>query len=142
MRRLSFLLVIAALAAVLPATASATRGVTITTREVGGFGRVLVDGRGLPLYYFTRDRGATSRCYGACATAWPVTYAKGTPVARGGVKRSLLGRHRRSDGRFQVTYAGRPLYFYVSDRPGVALCHNVREYGGLWLLVRASGRRV
>ena len=63
MRWLSLLLVAAALAAVLPATASATRGVTITTRDVGSFGRVLVDGRGLPLYYFTRDRGATSRCW-------------------------------------------------------------------------------
>ena len=58
------------------------------------------------------------------------------------MKRGLLGRQRRADGRFQVTYAGHALYTYVSDRPGVALCHDVREFGGLWLLVRANGRRV
>ena len=121
---------------------TAGRGVTITTRKVGSYGRVLVDGRGVPLYSFSRDRGAHSRCDGACAAAWPVTYAKGSPVARGGAKRTLLGRHRRGDGRFQVTYAGRPLYYYVRDSPGVALCHNVREFGGLWLLERASGRHV
>ena len=101
-----------------------------------------MDGRGLPLYIFTADRGKTSRCYGACARAWPVTYAGGRPHAAGGARQGLLGTTRRSDGRVQVTYRGRPLYYYVSDRPGVALCHDVREFGGLWLLIRASGRRV
>lgn len=143
MRILSTALLAAAVLAVLPATTALARpGVTVTTRNVGSFGRVLVDGRGVPLYYFTRDKGTSSRCYGACAAAWPVTYAKGRPVARGGVKRSLLGRQRRSDGRFQATYAGHALYYYVRDRPGVALCHDVREFGGLWLLLRAGGGRV
>ena len=121
---------------------AAKRGVTITTRSISGFGTVLVDGRGLPLYVFTADRGRTSRCYGACARAWPVTYAGGRPRAAGGTRQALLGTTRRADGRPQVTYRGRPLYYYVADRPGVALCHDVREFGGLWLLIRASGRRV
>ncbi len=121
---------------------AARRGITITTRMVGSFGRILVDGRGLPLYTFSRDRGSRSRCYGDCAAAWPVTYAQGSPRARGGASSSLLGRHRRRDGRLQVTYRGRPLYYYVRDSPGVALCHDVREFGGLWLLVRPSGRDV
>ena len=121
---------------------AAGNGATITTRQVGSYGRVLVDGRGLPLYYFTRDKGTSSRCYGACAAAWPVTLAMGTPVAHGGVRRGLLGRQRRSDGRFQATYAGHALYTYMSDSPGVALCHDVREFGGVWLLIRANGRRV
>lgn len=120
---------------------AARRGITITTRKVGSFGRILVDGRGMPLYTFSRD-GRSSRCYGACAAAWPVTYAKGNAVARGGARQALVGRVRRNDGRFQATYAGKPLYYYVNDRPGVALCHNVNEFGGLWLLIRATGRRV
>ncbi len=154
MRSISTILVAGILAATFPAAAmplgtspapsatAARYGVTITTRTVGSYGRVLVDGRGLPLYYFTRDKGTSSRCYGQCAAAWPVTFAKGRPTARGGVKSTLLGRQRRNDGRFQATYAGHALYTYVSDRPGVALCHNVREFGGVWLLVRVSGRRV
>ena len=125
-----------------PRAASAKTGVTITTRSISGFGQVLVDGRGMPLYIFTADRGKTSRCYGDCAAAWPVTYASGTPRARGGARKDLLGTTRRTDGRIQATYRGRPLYYYVDDRPGVALCHNVREFGGLWLLVRANGKRV
>lgn len=127
--------------ALLPAGAMAG-ATTITTRSVGGYGTVLVDGRGLPLYVFTADRGRRSRCAGACAAAWPVTVARGPVRAAGNARGALLGTTRRADGRRQVTYRGRPLYTYHADRPGVALCHDVREYGGLWLLVRASGRRV
>jgi len=61
----------------------------------------------------------------------------------GGARRSLLGIVRRADGSRQVTYAGRPLYYYVGDRkPGQILCQNVLEYGGLWLVVAPSGKPV
>ena len=40
-------------------------------------------------------------------------------------------RTRRRDGRRQVTYAGRSLYYYVGDlSPGQILCQNVDEFGG------------
>lgn len=138
----SLLLALAVLVTALAAPAGAAAATTISTRDVGRFGTVLVDGRGLPLYIFTSDRGARSRCAGACARAWPVTVARGTLRARGRAQAGLLGTTRRADGRRQVTYRGRPVYTYVSDRPGVALCHDVREFGGLWLLVRPDGRRV
>jgi predicted lipoprotein with Yx(FWY)xxD motif len=125
-----------------PHAGAARSGITITTRSVGRFGKILVDGRGMPLYVFTADKGRRSVCYGDCARAWPVTFAGGTPRARGGASDALLGTTKRRDGRRQVTYRGRPLYYYVDDRPGLALCHDVREFGGLWLLVRASGKRV
>jgi predicted lipoprotein with Yx(FWY)xxD motif len=107
------------------------------------FGKILFDGRGFVLYAFTRDRGR-SACYGACAKAWPPYFApKGTLRAAPGVKRSLLGTVRRRDGRRQVTYAGRPLYYYVGDtRAGQILCQDVVEYGGRWLVVRPSGMLV
>ena len=44
--------------------------------------------------------------------------------------------------RLQVVYAGRPLYFYVGDPKGKILCGNVSEFGGLWLVVAASGKVV
>jgi predicted lipoprotein with Yx(FWY)xxD motif len=109
------------------------------------YGRVLFDGRGFALYAFTRDRrGGPSRCYGACAAAWPVYYGKSALRAGKGVKQSLLGTVRRKDGRRQVTYNGWPLYYYVGERgrPGVILCQNVNEFGGLWLVVRPGGRLV
>jgi predicted lipoprotein with Yx(FWY)xxD motif len=59
------------------------------------------------------------------------------------VKASLLGTIRRANGSRQVTYAGRPLYYYVGDKkPRQILCQNVSEFGGLWLVVRPSGKLV
>ena len=117
---------------------------TLTVRDTR-YGKILFDGRGRALYGFTRDmRGGPSRCYGACATAWPVQYAaKGQLRAGAGVKQSLLATTRRRDGRLQVTYNGLPFSYYVRDvRTGKVTCQNVDEFGGLWLVVRPSGRLV
>ena len=42
-------------------------------------------------------------------------FATGRLAAGKGVKRSLIGTVRRRDGRRQITYNGRPLYYYVGD---------------------------
>ena len=106
------------------------------------YGQVLFDGRGYALYAFTRDPKGKSVCTGACAAAWPPLLAK-SPRAATGARASLVGTTRRADGSVQVTYAGRPLYYYVGDRkPGQILCQNAREFGGLWLVVRPSGALV
>jgi len=107
------------------------------------YGKVLFDGRGFGVYGFTRDYGR-SACYGACAEAWPPYFApKGTLTVGAGVKKSLLGTVKRKNGRRQVTYAGKPLYYYVGDtKPGQILCQDVVEYGGRWLIVRPTGKLV
>jgi predicted lipoprotein with Yx(FWY)xxD motif len=116
---------------------------TLTVRSTR-YGRILFDGRNRVLYAFTRDRrGGPSRCYGACAAAWPVYYSKGTVVRAGdGVKKALIGTTRRRDGRRQYTYNGWPLYYYAHEGPGEVRCQNVDEFGGLWLVVRPSGALV
>lgn len=106
------------------------------------FGTILGDGRGQAVYVFDRERSSTPRCYGACAKAWPPVLTNGRPVAGRGVRAARLGTTRRRDGRRQVTLGGRPLYYYVADSPGRVLCHDVREFGGLWLVVRPGGTRV
>ena len=134
-----------ALAVLALAPAAMSRGSAAPTLTVksSSFGRVLFDGRGYVLYAFTRDVNGRSACYGACAKAWPVYYVKGTPRAGNGIKRSLLGTTKRRDGRRQVTYAGRPLYYYVGDtKAGQIRCQNVAEFGGTWLIVRPSGKLV
>ena len=125
------------------ARASADAQATLTARS-SSYGSILFDGRGRALYAFTRDRrGGTSRCYGACARAWPVYFANSRLVAGKGVKRSLIGTIRRRDGRRQITYNGRPLYYYVGDKSaGQVTCQNVAEFGGTWLVMRPSGALV
>jgi predicted lipoprotein with Yx(FWY)xxD motif len=115
---------------------------TLTTGS-SSYGRILFDGRGFALYAFTRDPRGRSVCTGACAKAWPPFVVKTPTRAAAGVKATLLGTTKRADGKLQATYAGRPLYYYVGDRkPGQVLCQNVREFGGVWLVIRSTGALV
>lgn len=143
MRALGIALLAAAFG-VLPASApaAAPRGASVAVGK-SAYGPVLFDGRGFALYVFTHDRPGRSACRGACATAWPPFTVRGAVRAGAGARRSLLGTLRRVDGTRQVTYAGRPLYYYAGDRkPGQILCQNVFEFGGLWLVIRAGGAPV
>jgi predicted lipoprotein with Yx(FWY)xxD motif len=122
-----------------PAANSAQAAPTLKMRT-SSYGRILVDGRGLTLYAFTRDGRGPSRCYGRCATAWPPLLASGDLRAGSGVRPGLLGTTRRRDGQRQVTYRGRPLYFYFRERrPGEIFCQDVDEFGGTWLLMSPRG---
>ena len=144
MIRLALALTVAAavLAAGAQAAPASDPRPTLVVRS-SGYGPILFDGRGRALYAFTRDpRGGRSTCHGACAKAWPPYVVRGPLSTAAGARRPLLGTVRRRDGSRQVTYAGRPLYYYVGDGRGQVKCQNVDEFGGLWLVVRGSGRLV
>jgi predicted lipoprotein with Yx(FWY)xxD motif len=133
----------AALSAALPSSDRAARRHASVVVKRSSFGRILFDGRGFVLYGFTRDRGGRSSCSGACARAWPPFIVKSRPEAGIGVSSARLGTIRRRNGSLQAMYAGRPLYYYVGDRrPGQILCQNVTEFGGVWRVLRPSGRLV
>ena len=103
------------------------------------FGRVIADRRGEAFYLFDKEQGKRSRCYGECAVAWPPVLTKGKPRTDNGADADLLGITRRRNGKLQVTYNGHPLYYYKDDEPGRILCHNVDEFGGLWLVMNRRG---
>jgi predicted lipoprotein with Yx(FWY)xxD motif len=138
MKLLAAVLVLLALAAA-PAAAGAEPGAATVKVQSSRFGPILFDGRGFVLYAFTRDPRGVSKCAGACAAAWPPYRAKGPLRAGKGARASRIGRTPSG----QVTYAGRPLYYYVGDRrPGQILCQDVFEFGGRWLVLRGTGALV
>ncbi|MBA3301507.1 MAG: hypothetical protein H0T15_06515 [Thermoleophilaceae bacterium] len=107
------------------------------------YGEVLFDGKGRAIYLFTKEKGSTSRCYGDCAVAWPPVLTRGKPRAGKGADGSKLGTTKRKGGKSQVTYAGKPLYYYVSDvKPNVITCQDVFEFGGTWYVVKPDGSAV
>jgi predicted lipoprotein with Yx(FWY)xxD motif len=124
-----------------PATMKAGRGAVVKVVS-SEYGRVVADGKGEAFYLFDKEKGSRSECYGECAVAWPPVLTKGEPRAGEGARSGLLGTTKRRDGKLQVTYAGHPLYYYKDDRPGVILCQNVDEFGGLWLVVDPDGDAV
>lgn len=120
---------------------AAKRGATIKVVN-SKFGRVIADRRGEAFYLFDKEKGKRSRCYGECAVAWPPVLTKGKPRPGNGANADLLGTTKRRNGKLQVTYNGHPLYYYKDDEPGRILCHNVDEFGGLWLVVNPRGNAV
>jgi predicted lipoprotein with Yx(FWY)xxD motif len=131
-------------AAVLAVSASATGGSSAVVKTgPSKLGRILVDAHGKTLYMWGHDKGAKSTCYGDCAEYWPPLITRSRPSARGGAQAGLLGTSRRSDGRLQVTYAGRPLYYFVQDaKPGQTKGEGLTGFGGRWDPLSATGKAV
>jgi predicted lipoprotein with Yx(FWY)xxD motif len=105
------------------------------------YGKVLFDGKKRALYTFATDGRGKSRCAGACLKAWPPFLVRAKPAPLRGVDASLVGTRRTPDGKLQVTYDGRPLYYWYGDPPSKVLCAGVNEFGGGWYAVSARGAR-
>lgn len=122
-----------------PAPSEEPRHGRIVTTADSAYGPMLFDRSGQAIYLFARETTSTPECYRTCAAAWPPVIAQGVPQGGGSVRSHLLGTTSRRDGSRQVTYDGHPLYFYVHDGKHEVLCHNVSEFGGLWLVVTPGG---
>ncbi len=119
---------------------------TGTTIGVGStrLGQVLVDGQGRTVYLFVADSGTKSSCNSsACVQYWPPVLTTGAPQAGPGVTGSLLGTTSRQDGATEVTYAGHPLYTFISDKnAGDVTGQGVNGFGGPWYAVSPSGMQI
>jgi predicted lipoprotein with Yx(FWY)xxD motif len=106
-------------------------------------GLILVNSKGHTLYLFRKDRNGKSACSGSCAKFWPPLLNRGKPTAGPGVKRSLLGTTRRSNGSLQVTYNKHPLYSYSLDKQaGQTKGEGALVFGAKWYAVSARGAAV
>jgi predicted lipoprotein with Yx(FWY)xxD motif len=112
----------------------------VAAAPVPKLGKVVVDSKGFTLYDFHKDKGTTSSCYGECATVWPPLLSDSQPKGVKGVSASKLGTTKRKDGTTQVTFAGHPLYTYVSDtKPGDAKGNDFSSFGAQWYALQPSG---
>jgi predicted lipoprotein with Yx(FWY)xxD motif len=134
-------------APVVPPSANPTPDVAPGTAiGVGGtrLGLVLVDGKGRTVYLFGADSGTQSACNSsACVQYWPPVLTTGAPQAGTGVSASLLGTTTRQDGTTEVTYAGHPLYYFLSDKTvGDVTGQGINAFGGPWYVVSPSGMQI
>ena len=114
------------------------RGAKLTF-QTSPFGDIVWGPKHRAVYAFELDGPRKSACFGECAALWPPVYTKGRPRAGRGLDPDLIGSIKRGKRR-QVTYAGRPLYYYVHEGPGEVRCHNVNLNGGLWWVIDADGK--
>ena len=152
-RKITLLTAVAALSAAVVVAAAfggassaasprASKGAVVALRATA-LGKVLVDAHGRTLYLFEKDKRGMSACNGACVTYWPPLLSNAKPRPGRGVRASLLGLTRRTDGKRQVTYAGHPLYRFVGDRKaGQTTGEGLNNFGATWDVVAASGRAI
>jgi predicted lipoprotein with Yx(FWY)xxD motif len=126
-----------------PQAHAASGPATISLRKTS-LGMILVNARGFTVYAFGKDGRRQDRCaaISSCTSIWPLVKTGGRPRAGKGVRRALLGTIRVGNAT-QVTYAGHPLYTYTGDGfKGATAYVGIRQFGGVWTALRASGATV
>lgn len=106
-------------------------------------GEYIVDTKGMALYIFENDLPNKSKCTGECRQVWTPLSAENVtfpPDVDHRLDTSLVGLIKGTGGKYQVTYRKKPLYRFnldkeKSDRKG----HRLRDFGGLWSLLKPDG---
>jgi predicted lipoprotein with Yx(FWY)xxD motif len=104
--------------------------------------KIVVDGHGRTLYALSPETTHHLLCKTSeCLKAWPpltVHSSKGKITAGSGVH-GHLGILRRSNGTFQVTLGGLPLYHFSGDSAkGAANGESIKSFGGTWHVISAA----
>ena len=149
MRKIASLALVVGVAggvAALPASAHHAHSAATRAKlqvRTGKLGHYIVDGRGMTLYLFEKDKNGKSACYGACAQVWAPLITSGKPVVGSGAVASKIGTTKRRDGTLQATYGGHPLYHYDDDhKPGQTAGEGVKEFGAEWYVLAPSGKKI
>jgi predicted lipoprotein with Yx(FWY)xxD motif len=100
---------------------AAAGGPVVMTATVGTVGTLVVaSSNGMTVYTFDKDvaNSGTSACTGGCLAKWPALTvpAGSTPTGASGVTGKLGTITRADDSTLQVTYNGKPLYFFTGDK--------------------------
>src|ERR1019366_4220111 len=115
------------------ATGRVAKSVVVKTVNVAKVGTVLASGKTL----YTLKPSSTP-CTAACLKVWPeLVLPKGVTkaTAASGVSSSKLGTVTRAHGVRQVTFGGKPLYWFVGDTGPGQVHGNVTDTWGTWTAV-------
>ena len=119
--------------AVAEGTAGAATKVVVSTTKNTKLGTILVSGKTV----YTLKPSKTA-CSTACLKIWPaLMLPKGVTKATAGkgVSASKLGTVKRNGGALQVTYAGKPLYYFILDKSAGQVHGNLTDTWGKWAVV-------
>jgi predicted lipoprotein with Yx(FWY)xxD motif len=138
-RRTARILATVALVSAFVASAAlaAQLGLTLGSSSNSALGeRVIVNAQGRTLYSLSPETTRHLLCKSSeCLRFWPpLTVGSATTKLRNGPGvQGRLGILRRSNGTFQVTLRGLPLYRYSQDRgKGDAKGQGIESFGGTW----------
>lgn len=110
--------------------------VNATTTDLGTF---LTGEDDRTLYFFANDiTPGVSTCEGDCVTNWPLfTLEEDETLAAGTGVTGVLAAFPRPDGTMQVSYDGRPLYYFAGDQ--AVGDTNGQGRGDVWFVAAEDG---
>jgi predicted lipoprotein with Yx(FWY)xxD motif len=109
--------------------------VLVKTATAHKYGKILVDQKGLALYFNKADEPSRWACTGACLVTWPpLLLPRGEAMAQLNSDISGLGVVSGPKGR-QVTWHGKPLYTFIHDSPGTVKGEGIAH---TWYVVQLS----
>ena len=114
-------------------TAGAATSTVVTTTKSSKYGTILVSGK--TVYTL---RASNVACGSKCLKVWPaLLLPKGVtmPSAGPGVSAASLGTVAAGRGALQVTYAGKPLYWFIGDSAPGQVHGNITDKWGKWSVV-------
>jgi predicted lipoprotein with Yx(FWY)xxD motif len=114
-------------------SAGAATSRVVSTTHSAKFGTILVSGKTV----YTLKASKTP-CKATCLKVWPeVVLPKGTTkaTAGSGVNAAKLGTVKRSGGSLQLTYGGKPLYWFSGDAAAGQVHGNLTDSWGKWSVV-------
>jgi predicted lipoprotein with Yx(FWY)xxD motif len=85
---------------------------------------ILVNGKGLPLYFYKPDTATRSMVTGALAALWPPLDSTAPSVNSAAGALKVVDTYNGS----QVTYNGHFLYTFVEDSPGQVTGQGVQDF--------------
>ncbi|HVV15032.1 MAG TPA: hypothetical protein VHD55_01365 [Candidatus Paceibacterota bacterium] len=98
-------------------------------------GQFLTANNGMAVYTYDGDATGVSNCTGSCADTWPpFTVSSSASIKAPDNVSGTVGTIRRADNSLQVTYNGKPLYFYSKDT--VAGKASGQGNGGVWFVIK------
>jgi len=106
-----------------PSSVSATTIQTAKAKVGGATETILVNGKGLPLYYYKPDTSTRSMVTGELAALWPPLVAA-SPTERATGTLHVVHTPNGS----QVSYNGHFLYTFAEDSPGQVTGQGVQDF--------------
>jgi predicted lipoprotein with Yx(FWY)xxD motif len=115
--------------------------IKLRSASVGGQ-TIVVNAVGRTLYVFLPDEHRRVSCGFDCQSDWPpeIAPSRGPALAERAVRQSLIGSVRNPIGGRVVTYAGWPLYTFVTDDgAGQERGQGLDLNGGYWYVISVTG---
>ncbi len=107
---------------------------------------IVVDAHGRTLYALSPETTHHLLCKSSeCLKVWPplTVHSSKTKLTAGAGVDGHLGILRRSNGMFQVTLGGLPLYHFSGDSAkGAANGENIHSFGGTWHVISAGSNAI